>query len=752
MRGPPLGDHPSSLSDIRSIAGVLLRHWKLILVLPLLAGGIAYGILHVIPPLYKSTVDIVVADPKRPTNAADDRPLSDVEMSGATMESEMAIITSQSLALRVARDQDLDKDPEFLRSRTEIALERSGIKDLLESLGLGRWLAAPTPLPDATVGSRTGAVSPKLDAAASSLRRQVSVERVQFSYVLSVSVSSLDPAKAQRLANAMADAYLGEQLEARQDAAQRATTWLTGRLEELRGRVLETDAQIQKLKAESGLSDTGLGGNVTQQQLSDLSAQLNAARADLGEKRAHYDQVRRIIDRQGDLQTIPEVLASPVIGQLRAQQAEVQRREADLVAHFGNQYPPLINVRSQLAEIEKSISAEVNRILENQKNSIGIAEQRERSLSQSLDRLTGQSANSQAAVKLRELQRVGDANRKIYESFLSAFDNIQQRSTLLDSTARIITPASYSGSPSYPRSTLILALAILGSVVLAVGLAFIGEFLDGGFRTGTQIEEALGCPVLGMIPVMRRPLFRRARQRYAMVDRMIAAPASQLAEVVRSVRMSLDLSETEARSRVVLVTSSVPGEGKSTTALLVATSWAAAKGSVLLVDCDLRRKTVSSVLGLAKLPGLAEVLAGKLDLADVIRTNGKTGVDVIAAGHAEANPADLLNSERMRELLAVLRRRYDHIVLDASPLLPVVDATVLARLVDQVLLIVEWKRTRRSSVLEATKAIIGEAGPVVGVVLNKVDFHLLRSYGYGMGYGYNYGPYYRGMEKYYTRL
>jgi len=173
---------------------------------------------------------------------------------------------------------------------------------------------------------------------------------------------------------------------------------------------------------------------------------------------------------------------------------------------------------------------------------------------------------------------------------------------------------------------------------------------------------------------------------------------------------------------VVLVTSSVPGEGKSTTALLVAASWATAKGSVLLVDCDLRRKTVSNVLGLAKLPGWRRCWRASSISPKQYGPTARPAIDVIAAGYAEANPADLLNSERLRELLVVLRRRYDHIVLDASPLLPVVDATVLARLVDQVLLIVEWKRTRRSSVLEATKANHWRGWPVVGVVLNKVDF------------------------------
>lgn len=754
VRIAPLGGSAYSVSDIRSVLGVLLRHWMSIVALPLLAGAATYGILNFIPPLYKSTVEIVVVDPKRPTNAADDRRGSNFELDSATMESEIAILSSQSLALRVAGELGLDKDPEFLHSRTEIGLQRSGLPELLDRIGLGRWLGAPEAARSTTIPlgeASGGGVSPQLDAAASALRQKLSVERVQFSYVLAVSVTSLDPAMAQRLATAVANTYLGEQLEAQYDASKRATDWLTGRLEELRARVADSDAEIQKVKSANGLSDTGSGGNIGQQQLSDLNAQLNLARADVAERQARYDQVRRIIDRRGDLQTIPEVLSSSVIGQLRAQQAEIQRREADLVGRFGDQYPPLVTVRSQLAEIEKSINAEVNRILENLKNTLSVAQDRERSLAQSLDRLTGRNSTSQATVKLAELQRVADVDRKIYENFLSMFNNIQQRSTLVDSTARIITPASLPGSPAYPRRGVIMALVVAGSFAFAIGLAFLREFLDGGFRTSTQVEQAVDYPVLGMIPAERQPLFGRRRKRYAVVDGMIKAPASRLAEVVRSVRMSLDNSETESQSRIVLVTSSVPGEGKSTTSMLMAASWAMARKRVLLVDCDLRRKSTSIFLGLGESPGLAEVLAGQLGLAEAIHFDKKVGIAFIPAGSADANPADLLNSERMREVLTQLRDRYDHIVLDASPLLPVVDATVLSKLVDQILLIVEWRRTRRSSVLEAMKALAAESGLPLGVVLNKVNLRRLRSYGYGYGHGYNYGGYYRQLERYYHR-
>jgi capsular exopolysaccharide synthesis family protein len=261
----------------------------------------------------------------------------------------------------------------------------------------------------------------------------------------------------------------------------------------------------------------------------------------------------------------------------------------------------------------------------------------------------------------------------------------------------------------------------------------------------------LGCPVFGMIPAVRASGLRRRVTRGTVLHRLLDAPFSRLSETVRATRMGLALSNVDNAPKVILVTSAVPGEGKSTTAMLLAASSAVSGKRTVIIDCDLRRKSVSSAFEIEEKVGLVEVLAGSHELDAVVTRDEKTGLEVIAAGSGAKNPADVLNSQRMRDLMALLRERYDYVVLDASPLLPVVDAAVLATMVDKILFVIEWSNTPRTSVVEAMRVLNADSRRIAGIVVNKVNHARLQSYGYGYGYGYNYGRYYRSLGKYYHK-
>jgi capsular exopolysaccharide synthesis family protein len=411
----------------------------------------------------------------------------------------------------------------------------------------------------------------------------------------------------------------------------------------------------------------------------------------------------------------------------------------------------VLDVRAQLNEVNKAVGAEVNRIVDNLKNAYEIAQQREQSIEASLQHLTEQRGNSPAVIKLRELQRVDDADRKIYENFLSLFGEIQQRATLNEADARIINPATLPGAPSYPRRVRIYLIVAGISVVIGFALAFIVEHLDVGSKTSAQVEQALNLPVLGMIPAISKLNLRKYIGRIANRSRVASNQIARLNEVIRSLRMSMMLADADRAPKLILVTSSIPDEGKSTIATLLAASSAEAKQRTLLVDCDIRRKTISTSFGLGNRPGLVEILSGRAECADATFTHEETGISVISAGSGSANSADLLNSQSMRQLLAGLRERYDYIVLDAAPLLPVIDAAILAQSADRILVAVEWRRTPRMSVIEAIKILPAEARRSIGIVITKVDYARLQSYGYGLGHGYNYGHYYRELDRYYRK-
>ena len=711
--------------DLKSIVHALSRRWKLVLAIPLLALIAAYGILRITPPLYKSTAEILIFDPQRQVDEAILKRVSPLDVDAVAMNTEMEIIRSKSLALHVAKELDLDKDAEFQsKGRLSTWLERLGLRASDEGPQTPR---DPDLLKEA-----------RLDRAAEILRMtHLQVDRMQFSYVLSVSVTSQDPVKAQRLAAAVADGYLVTQREARQEALHGVAVWLKGRIDELQSHVLETEASIEKLKAESGLSDTGLNQNITDQQISNLNAEVMAARAEVAEKRTHVEQITHFSQRQGgDVQAIPEVMASSVMNELHFQQLQLSQQAAILSAKaLGENYPAAQTIRAQLAGINKAIDDEVGRILGNMKNAYDNAVRREQSLEATLQSLTAARGNSADYIKLQQMRRIADADRKLYESYLSQFNEASTRQTLQDATARIITPAVLPTAHSSPPPRLVYAAAGVLGLAASLLSAFLMEFFQLGVRTGVDVERAFGYPVIGAIPLVKSKRTRGRAEHGALVDSMADTSISQFHEAVRSLRIGLTLSQSEPAPKVILITSSIPGEGKSATAMLLAASSAASGTKTVLVDCDLHHHSISETFAKAH-KGLVEVLTGSAAIADVLINVPAIGADVIPAGSPVQNPGDLLVSQTMRDLIDHLRDKYDYIVIDASPLLPVVDALVLATMVDKILMIIEWNRTSRVTVAEGLKILRTQPSRLVGIVLNKVDLKQLDSYRYGYVGGY----------------
>jgi polysaccharide biosynthesis transport protein len=768
----PLQDNRLSTADLRSIIGILLRNLRIILLIPMIAGAIAYGILHFVQPQYKSTTEILAIDTKRTNDAAGDKRLSVFDVDQAALASEIAVIMSQSVATRVVKQLNLDTDPEFLHTSFEAFIDSAG--RLFKTNQTSKYSLE--------------AVSPDLELATYELReRHLKVERQGLSYVLAITATSTDASKAQRIATAIAQAYVETQREILIEGRQRAVKLLDQRLVELRDRVLEAESAIEKLKAANGLIDTGNGTNTGTQAIGESNSQLSAAQADVAEKKARYEQARSIVEKKGDIQSIPEVMSSPVIVQLRAQRSEASRHEADLRSRFGDRFPEVVSAQSQVGEVNAAITAEVHRIIENMKNSYAVAVQRELAIKASFEQKTLQRGDSTAVVKLAELKRKADADRKIYEEFLVRVNDLQQISTLDQPGIRIITAASIPSAPSYPRKTLVYLLVVVFAFAFAVALAFVLEYLDPGFNTPAQVESALKAPVLGMVPrlgkvragprsknrlpkavwtsrlneairkipataAQRLPWKEAPRReratRIAPLRALITSPSSNTSEAIRTLRTVLALGAEGDVPRVFLVTSSMPSEGKSTFSLLFSVSAAISHNRTLLIDCDSRRGSSSKTMELGRRRGLTDYLRGRVELSDIIYHKKDLNLFVLPCGTAVKDPAELLASPRMCELIAHLRQQFDYIVLDTPPILPVVDAAVLAKRVDKILFVIQWQKTPRRCVMEAVKALPTEARSIASVILNNVDQKRLQSYGYGYGLGYNYGGYYRSLSKY----
>ena len=717
--------------DLLSVLAGILRHWKLMIAVTLFALIATYGALKIMPSLFISTAEILIFDPTQQMDQAVQKSVSPFidNVDADAMNTEIEIIKSKSIALRVAKELGLENDAEFQ--------PQGRLSTLAEKFGLTGWTVSGPETTETTDQARAA----RLDRAADVLLQRLRVDRVPFSYILAISVTSQNAAKAQRLAQAVTDDYLASQRQARQDAVQRVATWLKGRVDDLQSRVLETEAAIQKVKTENKIVDTD-SNNVSEQQVTGLNTQLMSVRGEVAAERAHLDQARRIIDSNGDIQAIPEFMGSGTVSQLRQRQEELSSREAELRNKLGEGHAAVIAVRAQLAGINKQMSAEADHVLGNMQNAYDISVQREKSLEASLQRLTASRGTSDVYLKLQQMRRVADADRKLYESYLSQFNEISQRRMLQDASARIIAPATFPRAPSSPRRKVYYALAAVFGLGCGALAAFLIEYLHAGVKTGAQVEQSFGYPVVGVIPVVPHRKIRcitHDRLLHSMVD----APLSQFSEAVRAMRIGLELSNPDRVPKVILVTSSLPAEGKSTAAMLLAASSAASGHKTVLLDCDLRQQSISRVFG-GRQPGLSELLRGTAELAEVIGKDTATGAYLIPAGSIVPNPADLLMSQRMRDLISQLRNQYDYVVVDAAPLLPVIDALVLATIADKILVIVEWSRTPQASVSEAFKVLRPAAGRIAGIVLNKVDLKQLDRYAYRRSYNY------RALGKYFS--
>jgi polysaccharide biosynthesis transport protein len=737
--GEDIGGSPAPSIDLFAILAAVLRRWKLITAVTLSVSIATYGVLKLVPPEYKSTVEILVYDPQGQIDAAVQKPISPFvdAFNYEAMNTEIRVIKSKSVALRVAGELDLDRDPEFQPHNL--------FADLAQRLGFPH-LGRADKNNGRTMGGTEQDKAARLDEAADALLGKLEVW--PDSYVISISITSQNPIEAQRLAAAVANDYLASQREARQQALQQVAAWLKGRVDDLQTRVLETESSMEKLKAESGIRDTEFS-DTRKQQISALINQLSAARAELDDKRARLEQARHVTENNGDVQSLisapfdfenlKELVPSSALTALRQKQVELSWRAADLQNKVGERNAEVIALREELAGVNKEINAEEQHVLGNFKNAYDIAVRREQALQADLQRLTA-GHNSEAYQKLRQLRNLADADRNLYQSYLSQYNDISERRTLQGATARIISPATLPRSPtrSHFKFYALGGMLGLGSGLL---LVFLREYLWSGVKTGTEIERSFGRPVVGMIPLMQ---YRKSPG--APFDRllrgMVDEPLSQFSEAVHAVRIGLQLSS--ANPKVILITSPLPAEGKSAAAMLLSASSAGAGKRTVLLDCDLRRQSISEAFRTKPQPGLYELLRGRAELADVITKDPGTKAYVIPAGAAVPNGADLLMSQRMRDLIDELRGEFDYIVIDAPPLLPVVDALALATVADKVLLIIEWGRTRTASISEAFKVLRPEAHRVAGIVLNKVDLNQLQRDGY-------HGYHYRSVDKYFSR-
>ncbi|MAI91874.1 polysaccharide biosynthesis tyrosine autokinase [Ponticaulis sp.] len=697
-------------------------------------------------PMYTATSSIMLDVREREVTDIESV-LAGLPADAASVETEVRIIQSRALARRVVDELDLTADPEFNSALREPSGFKHSIRQVLDFIGLFK----PDQVLPTNVPSQEELAERTHQRVVGSLISGLEVSRVGTTYVINIAYTSEDRAKAALIANTFAEQYQFDQLEAKFDATARANEWLNERLSVLREEVLAAENAIEIYRADTGLLSAE-GSSLTEQQISDVNSQLILQRAEYNEALARLDTVRTQVSRGASADTMADVLNSQLIRQLRGQQAEVARRRAELSSTYGPRHPQILTVEREAEDIQVQIDLEVARIVASLESEVEVARTRVRSLEGSLSELrTELGQNNRSLVRLRELERDADASRTLYESFLNRFRETGAEETFSEADVRIVSEATTPGSPSSPNLTLNLAFAIALAGIAGVAAIVVLEFFDSGIRTGDQVERELRAPFVSTVPLLFPGVLgsikRMTGGKSRPEDWITEKPLSSFTESFRAIRSAVLISNLDQRAKVVAVTSALPGEGKTTTSLALARLSAMAGAKTIVVDCDLRRKALSRTVAPdeKERPGLLDVLSGQKNVSEAVVKDTATNADVLVNFAGDYTPTDVFGSERFEGLLNELKQRYDFIILDTAPVLPVTETRTIAHMADTNVLVVKWRKTPRSAAQAAMGILSDVDAKVTGVILSQVNPRSRNRVGY-----VDYGFYYSKYRNYYT--
>ena len=683
-------------------------------------------------PKYTATANVMLDTRKEQVSNVEEV-LSGLPADSSTVDTQVEILKSRQLAERVVTQLKLEADPEFNPSLRK----PTGVKALVGGIAVAMGAARPEDIKLSPIETQK-----KHEKIVDRLLAGLSVRRAGLTYVIKVNYESEDAAKAAVIANKFAELYLLEQLEAKFDATRQATNWLNSRLEELRGQVQADEAAVQQYRIANNLLSSS-GTSLTEQEISSYNQTLAMARAQVAEDNARLNTARNQLSRGSSGEDVGEALDSPVIQSLRAQRATVSGQVADLQGRYGERHPEMLKAKRQLGDIDAQIQQEVQRIISNLQAKAQVSNQRAAAVAGSLGGAKGTLAsNSRASVRLGELQRNADASRTLYESYLNRFKETSSQESIGQSDARVVSRAKIPTAQSSPKVSLNLALGLLLAIGAGVGAVILAETLDAGLATAEDVERRLETSYLGAIPLLASVAETRNENP---VDYVVAKPLSSFAEAFRNLRTSILYARLGEPVKIVAITSSLPGEGKTTTSICLARSASLQGARVIVVDCDLRRRTVNRMLSAEPTAGLLEVLSGEATLEQAIVIDGVSGASILPLAKSSFTPKDVFGTAAMDRLLEELRQRYDLVILDTAPILPVADTRVLAPKADVVVFLARWRKTPQHAIEAAFRQLAGTGAHIGGVALTQMDMKQQSKYGYG-----DPGYYYAEYKKYYV--
>jgi polysaccharide biosynthesis transport protein len=707
------------LQDARRYLAMLHKRRAIVVTCLVVSFAVAIIYNYTTRPVYQATAQILI-DRDAP-NVLPSKEMVDVMQAGSDYyQTQYQLLRGRTLAQAVVEKLGLQKGTELATGPMMTPRER------LERI-MGRQ-------PKATVDHDGMPLSP----AVSAFRSRVTVEPVPGSRLVNLRFIAYSPVVAAQAVNTLADEYIQQSMDFRFDKSSEATGWLGERLKEQQQRVETAEKALQQYREQEGLINFEERQGLVDQKLQTLNGAMLNARTDRINKETLFNQVKNLSSTQ--LEAFPSVMANPVVFQLKNDLANLQKELAKLTETLGDKHPEMLRVRSQIRATEEKLRSETRNVVRAAENDYRTAASQEANLNASLEAVKQEALGvNRKAIEFGVLKREVESNQQVYKDLLNRNKQTGLQSELKTTNIRVVEKAETPRGPVSPLRMRNYQLALLIGLGLGIGLVLLFEHLDNTLKTPEDVKEQLGLPFLGMVPDVGA---RQANGGAPKASPLILKnPQSAVAESYRVLRTNLIFSSAETTGRALVISSANPGEGKTTTVANLASSLAINGARVLAVDADLRRPTMHQHFGVPKTPGLSDLIVGKCKASDAIQSTRFKGLQLLPCGYVPPNPAELLGSAAMKQVLEALRTHYDWVLIDTPPILAMADTPVLCPLVDGVVLVIGAEVSGRTHIQRAIDQVTSVGGKMVGVVLNKVNLER-NSYYYSQYYGEYYRSYY----------
>lgn len=701
----------------RSIAK---RKW-MILGLAAAIAVVTWLIVNLETPIYRSSVTLLI-EQNRARVAPTEEVYASVGDSREHFQTQAEILKARALAVKIVDKYDLTKHPDFdPRLR-----ERPWMERMEKQLGFD----VPEP-----VWTEEGLHA----AAVGSLMGRMSVEPIRLSQLIKVHFESADPQVAAEIANAIADTYIENDRQARYEMTGRASVWLGDRLEGLKTNVEDAQRALQDYRERARIINTqGLAQSGASSHIADLTTRLIGARQRRFAAEHAYNQINSSRDK---LDILPVVMRNPLVGQLKDVERESQRRVEELALRYGPEHPRMIQGETELRKARENLARQIEIVVASLLNEYELAQANEKALEKGLAEAKSEVVTiNRKEFELASLERAVATNRQIYDMFLNRFkETTASREIDTNTVARVTDEARPAQYPVKPKKEQATSIAFVLGILLGALISLLLERLDNTLKSADDVEEKLERPMLTMLPLLGSSEAKSVGRHY------LEDPHSVFSEAIRTARTGVLLSATDIPNLSVLVTSSVPDEGKTAVAINLALAEAQTKRA-LLIDADLRRPSIARQLGLDPTkPGLTSLLTGSATFAQCLQRVPGSSLYAISAGAVPLNPLEMLLSQRFERLVKALAGTCDILIIDSPPVHLVSDALVLSKMATGVLFVVKADSTPYPLVRRCIRALEDVEAKLFGVTLNQLDFKRAQRY-----YGAYTGSYYK-YEGYYTK-